>query len=183
MSDLGMALTVSGSVFGVIMASQYGRRDYSWHKKVLPLVSVAVFAWFYLRHAPTASVDVAVYAVGAVIGVVFGLWAALATKVERDPRTGRMVTVSGLSFMFAFLTGVALRVLFVAFAEHVTWFRDPLGRFMSAHQITVAAIPPFFVLMATVMVATRVALVWRRAAAVGRRGAVAPEPRGVRATA
>jgi hypothetical protein len=37
MSDLAQAALIGGGIFLVMMFSQFGRRDLSWHKVVYPL--------------------------------------------------------------------------------------------------------------------------------------------------
>lgn len=177
MTDLEQSLLIGGSIFVVMMASQYGRRDYTWHKVVMPVASCAVFAYFYLKDAPTMSVDFVVYAVGGLIGLVFGVWASVATGVERDARDGKVYTRCGAGFALAFLTCLALRVAFIASAQHVGPFRDRLGAFMFDHKIVVDAIPPFFVIMACAMVVSRVAFIAGRVAALPQRAAIKhPQP-------
>lgn len=167
MTDLQQALTIGGGIFLVMMASQYGYRDYTWHKWAMPLISVAIFGFFYFKDAPTDSVDFVVYAVALALGLAFG-WAATATtQVERNPAKGGLIyTRAGVGFAAVWLLALAARVVFIVLAEHNTAFRNALGTFMYNHQIVEETIPPFFCLWAVAMVASRVGLIALRAAAL-----------------
>lgn len=173
MSPLQQSLVVSGSIFLVVMASQLGRREYAVKDLAKPLLMSAGFGWFYLKDAPMMHVDYVVYAVGALIGVVFGLVATTTTRLERDA-AGTVRTVCGLGFLSIWVAAVAVRVVFISLAEHDAGFRAHLGSFMMAHQILESAIPPFFVLMALAMVLTRIALVAVRVRSLPAAAAAAP---------
>jgi len=167
MTDLQQALAIGGGIFIVMMASQYGYRDYTWHKWAMPLISVAIFAYFYVKDAPNDSVDYVVYAVAVALGLAFG-WAATATtKVEKNPaKGGAIYTRAGIGFASVWLLALAARVLFITLAEHNQGFRSALGTFMYNHQIVEEAIPPFFCIWAVVMVAFRVGLIALKAASL-----------------
>ena len=161
MSPLQQALLVSGSIFAVVMATQLGRRGYAVRDLARPLAMCAGVGWFYLKDAPTAGVDWLVYAIGALVGVGFGVVASLATGLERDT-AGRVWTRCGLGFVSIWVAAVVVRVVFIWSAEHDLTFRAHLGAFMYTHGIVEAAIAPFFVLMALAMVLARIALVATR---------------------
>lgn len=163
MSDFVQALVISGSIFAVMMWTQLGRREYSAHKVLIPVVSVAVFGYAYLRHAPTATQDLRLYGVGIAIGLVFAVLATRSTAVERDITTGKVMTRTGAAFVATWLVAVAIRVGFVWSVENVDVVRNHVGTFMMGHQILETAIPPFFVLMALTTVIARVIAVRVRA--------------------
>jgi hypothetical protein len=169
MSDLQQALVISGSIFAVMMISGYGRRAFSLHKFLLPLVSCAAFGFFYLKDAPTGSVDWLVYLVGALIGAGAGVVAARATGIERDAN-GTAITVCGPSFAAIWLVMSLVRIAFIVAVEHIDSFRTAFGTFMISHHISFDTVPPFFVLMALSMVVARLAIVTvriRRTSAAG----------------
>jgi len=162
MTDMQQALTVSGLIFGIVMMSQYGRREYNWHRVALPLASTSTVGYFYLRGMPTSTVDWVIYGVSALVGLAFGLVATAATGLDRDDATGRAYTRCGAWFLTTWLAAMALRIGFVYAAEHNTWFHQHLGEFLAEHHIVTDAIAPFFVIMALAMVLTRVALIGLR---------------------
>ena len=173
MTDLQQALAISGGIFAVIMLSQYGDREASWHKFVLPVLSLGGFGFYYLKDAPTAGADWVVYAVGAAVGLAFGLGATAATKVYRRA-DGQVRTVTGPVFAAIWLGTVVLRVGFVALAEHDDTFRTHLGEFMMTHSIVQDAIAPFFLVMAAVTVLSRVGLIALRVRAARTTEVVVP---------
>ena len=85
MSEFMSALVISGSIFAVMMVSQLGRREYSWHKIAIPLLSVGAFGWAYLRHLPTAGNAVWLYLVGMIIGGVFAVLTTWSTTAGKRP--------------------------------------------------------------------------------------------------
>jgi hypothetical protein len=161
MSDLQQALAISGSIFAVMMLTQYGRRDFTFHKWAYPLISVAAFGFFYLKDAPGASVDWLVYLAGAMIGAAAGVVAARTTGVGRD-ENGTAFTVCGKGFAATWLVMSVVRIAFIVAVEHVDSFRNAFGTFMISHQISFDTVPPFFVLMALSMVVVRLAVVMVR---------------------
>jgi hypothetical protein len=168
MSDFVTSLVISGSIFAVMMLSQFGRREYTWHKVLLPLVSVGYFGYHYLSGMPTVGNAMWLYAAGVLIGLGFGAWATVTTRVEKDARTGKLYTRTGAGFVWAWLVAMSLRIAFVYSVENVSSFRDQVGTFMMSHQLVEAAIPPFFVLMALTTVVSRIAAIRIRTSRVGR---------------
>lgn len=166
MSDLTQAALISGGIFAAVMATQYGRREFTARALLRPVIMVGVFGWIYLRGMPLGSHgDLAAYAVALVLGLVFGAAATLATRVERD-RRGILHTVTGPAFATVWALAVVLRLGFIWAVENVDVVHDHVGTFMFAHQISLDAIAPFFVIWALTMVASRVAVIAGQAAAL-----------------
>jgi hypothetical protein len=155
MSDFMQALIISGSIFAVMMVSQLGRREYTWHKVLLPLLSVAGFGYYYLKDAPFGGNATWLYLVGIVIGAVFAVFATVTTGLERGS-DGKVYTSTGSGFVATWLVAVLLRIGFVWGVTNVAGFRDHVGVFMFNHQLTESTIAPFFVLMALTTVIGRV---------------------------
>ena len=173
MSDFMSALLISGSIFLVMMVSQLGHREYSWHKIALPIVSVAAFGWVYLRHLPTAGNAIWLYLVGIVIGGVFAVFTTLSTTLERDSATRKLFTRTGTAFLVTWLVAVALRIGFVWSVDNVSSFRQQVGTFMMSHQLVQDSIAPFFVLMALTTVLGRVVALKIQATRMSRTNATA----------
>jgi hypothetical protein len=159
MSEFMTALVISGSIFALMMATQLGRREYTWHKVLMPVLSVAGFGYAYLRDVPTGGSSIALYVVGIAIGAVFAVLATLSTGIERDTATGKLFTRTGAAFVITWLVAMALRVGFVWSVDNVGSFRNQVGIFMMNHQIVESSIAPFFVLMALTTVIGRVVAV------------------------
>jgi hypothetical protein len=168
MSDFVTSLVISGSIFAVMVLSQFGRREYSWHKVLLPLVSVGYFGFHYLHDMPTVGNAAWLYAAGVMLGLLFGVWATVTTGVEKDVTTDKLYTRAGAGFVIAVAVATGLRVLFVYSVENVSSFRDQVGSFMMGHQLVEATIPPFFVLMALTTVVARIAVIRVRMNRLGR---------------
>ena len=173
MSDFVTSLVISGSIFAVMMLSQFGRREYTWHKVLLPLVSVGYFGYHYLSGMPTVGNAMWLYAAGVLIGLGFGVWATVTTGVEKDAQTGKLFTRTGAGFVVAWLVAMGLRVAFVYSVENVSSFRDHVGTFMINHQLVEGSIAPFFVLMALTTVVSRIAAIRVRTTVLGRTAAPA----------
>lgn len=174
MSDLMQAALIGGGIAATVFASQLGRRDITWHKVAFPLLSVAGFGWFYLKGAPSGSSELALYAAGLGLGLLFAAVATLTTGMHRDLTTGKVMTVCGVGFVATWLVALGARLAFIALAEHDATFRAHLGEFMMSHQLHQSAIAPFFVIWALTMVVARIAAVLVRARRVP--VAAAPQP-------
>lgn len=167
MSDMQQALLISGAIFAVVVLSQCGTREYTWHKIAIPLLAVAGFGYSYLHAAPTSGPDLIVYAAGATIGVLFGIAAAACTGIRRDASTGRILTVSGIGFVAIWFVAMAVRIGFIWSVDNLASFRSQFGSFMFEHNIDMSAIAPFFVIMALTMVVVRVGTLGVRASRSG----------------
>lgn len=175
------ALISSALILSYILVTQYGRRTFSWHKWLPPVVAIPVIAVIYLRTAPANPADLILYGVAAAAGVVFGLLAARATRLERDPRTRRLYTRCGLAFALTWFIALGTRLLFVWGLQDSPAVRRSVSTFMQDHHIVREAIAPTFVIIALTMFSIRliaVAIGARRLAGEGARlagGAGAPQ--------
>lgn len=164
MSDLAQAALISGGIFLVMIISQYGRHHLSWHKVVLPLVSVGIFGYSYLKDVPTNSAgEWAVYGTAVALGLVFGAIATLTTTVERDATTGKIMTICGAGFLTTWGVAVVARLVFIWGVENVGTLHDHFGTFMMNNRIEEKAIAPFFVIWALTMVVSRIVAIQLRA--------------------
>lgn len=157
MSDFQQALLISGGIAVLVLATGYGRRAFTLHSLIRPLLATVTVAFFYLRGMPTDRSELWLYAAGLGLGLVCGAVATFFTGVERDATTGKVMTVCGIGFAATWLIVVAARLAFVWEADHNAGFREHLGTFMMNHQLHEAAIAPFFVIWALAMVASRIA--------------------------
>ena len=168
MSDFVLSLVISGSIFALMMGTQFGRREYSVRRVLLPLAAIAYFGYTYLRDLPTSGNAIWLYAAGVLIGLLFGAWATVTTGVEKDASTGRLYTRTGAGFVVAWLVAMGVRVAFVYAVENVSSFRDHVGTFMVDHQLVEGAIAPFFVLMALTTVVSRIVAIRIRTSMLAR---------------
>lgn len=159
MSDFTQALLISGGIFALVMARGYGRRVFDRRTLLLPVVAVAVFGVIYLKDAPISNGrDWLVYAAAIAVGLAFGVLAAVVTRLGRDDRTGRVLTVTGPAFVAVWLVAVVARLGFVWAITNNPTARNHFGEFMMDHHLDFATIAPFFLLWALTMVISRIVL-------------------------
>ncbi len=156
MSDLTQAVEISGGIFALMMATQYGTRHFGWHKIALPILAVSGFGYSYLKDAPTDHNSVLLYLVGAVIGIVFGALAYASTAMWSDRTTGQIMTRCGGAFVAVWLVAMVARIGFVWAVSDIPTFQNWVGEHMMSMHLTAEAIAPFFVIWALTMVAVRV---------------------------
>lgn len=157
MSDFQQALLISGGIAILVLATGYGRRAFTVHSLIRPLIAVVTVSFFYLRGMPTDRSELWLYAAGLGLGLACGAVATVFTGIERDETTGKVVTVCGVGFAATWLAVVAARLAFVWEADHNGTFRQHLGTFMMNHQLHETSIAPFFVIWALAMVVSRIA--------------------------
>ncbi|MGV9711300.1 hypothetical protein ACWDTI_11620 [Gordonia sp. NPDC003424] len=163
MSELTQAFLISGGIFVLVMARGYGRRTLDRRAVLLPVALVAVFGVIYLKDAPVADMrDWVVYGSAVAVGLVFGGIATACTAIERDDRTGRIVTVTGPAFVAVWLIAVLTRLSFVWAVTDNPTARNHFGEFMIGHHLDFGTIAPFFLLWALTMVVSRIVLLEAR---------------------
>ncbi|GAA2060611.1 hypothetical protein [Williamsia deligens] len=164
MSDLSQAVEISGGIFTMMMATQYGTRHFGLHKIAMPVLAVAGFGYAYLKDAPTDHNSIVLYLVAAAIGAVFALVAHASTAMWADRATGKVMTRCGIAFLGVWLVAMVARIGFVWAVSDVASFRTWVGEHMMSLHLSADAIAPFFVIWALVMVVGRVVALSARAA-------------------
>ena len=143
------------TLLGWVLLRNLGTRPVTRGTYLAPLAVVAVAAGVYLRDVPGAGNDRLLELAGIGAGVVFGLAAAACTRLRRDS-SGRLLARAGAAFAAVWVIAIGGRIAFAELATH-SW-GPAVARFSIAHQITgPEAWRAAFVLMALVMVLTRVA--------------------------
>jgi hypothetical protein len=143
------------TLLGWVLLRNLGTRPVTRGTYLVPLAVVAVAAGVYLRDVPGAGNDRLLELAGIGAGVVFGLAAAACTRLRRDS-SGRLLARAGAAFAAVWVVAIGGRIAFAELATHA--WGPAVARFSMAHQITGAdAWRAAFVLMALVMVLTRVA--------------------------
>jgi hypothetical protein len=151
------AMLASALILMYVLITQYGRRKFSWHTWLPPLLGIPAIGVIYLRTAPMTQADLVLDALGIGAGTVFGLLAARSTRLERDARTLRIYTRCGIAFVVTWIVALGSRVAFVWGLEDDAAFRKTVGTFMQNHHIGRDAIAPAFVLIALTMFSIRLA--------------------------
>ena len=143
------------TLLGWVLLRNLGTRPVTRSTYLVPLAVVAVAAGVYLRVVPGGGHDHLLELTGVGAGVVFGLAASAATGFLRDG-SGRLLARAGVAFAAVWVVAIGGRIAFAELATH--GWGPAVARFSVAHQITGAdAWRAAFVLMALVMVLTRVA--------------------------
>jgi hypothetical protein len=143
------------TLLGWVLMRNLGTRPVTRSTYLVPLAVVAVAAGVYLRDVPGGGHDHLLELSGVGAGVVFGLAASAATRFGHDP-SGRLLARAGVAFAAVWVVAIGGRIAFAELATHA--WGPAVARFSIAHQITGAdAWRASFVLMALVMVLTRVA--------------------------
>ncbi|MEK8171603.1 hypothetical protein NKH77_25745 [Streptomyces sp. M19] len=102
-----------------------------------------------------------------VAGLLLGLAASGLTEVYTSPRTGRPVSRAGFGYALLWIAVLGSRAAFSYGSEH--WFRSELGHWMTAHEVSAAALTDALLMMAIGMTLSRTACLAGRAAALRRR--------------
>ena len=155
----------------VIIATQVGRRQLTARRFLLPLGVVGFVAYHYLQSIPTVGGDLDFEISLSIAGAVCGLLAGLLMRVERDGKTGSIVTQAGLAYAALWVIVFGGRLAFAWAAQNV-WSQQ-VAQFSIQHQITgSAAWTAAFVFMALSMVLARTMVVGLRALLVLRPSAL-----------
>lgn len=153
-----------------IVALQMRGRRLSTFTLLLPFALIAWAASSYLKSVPTAGNDLVLIAIAVVAGTSLGALCGLYTSVSRDA-SGALVAKAGLLAAIFWVLGVGARFAFQFYATHGGG--PSIGRFMVAHNLTSSQVwAAALILMAFGEVLARSAVIWARAYALRRSGAV-----------
>ncbi|GMA14181.1 hypothetical protein E5F05_02885 (plasmid) [Deinococcus metallilatus] len=150
--------TLNLAILALMISTVVGKRTVTLMTYLRPLVIVGGVGVYFLQDLPTAGHDVPLELAGVLLGVVFGVLAAAASRVYRQGE--RVVVQSGGAYAAVWLAAIGLRVAFAELATRNPGFGRWVAEFSMQHAITGAdAWRAAFVLMALAMVVTRVALI------------------------
>ena len=154
-------------LFVFIVGTQVGRRRPDAQRLIIPVVIVGVFGFRYLKSIPSGGTADLLIAGGAVVGIVFGLLSLTMIRVLKDPETGRLVTIAGLSYVVLWTVALIARLGFAYGSTH--WFRSNLVSFSVHHRVPSGTYATAFVLWVLLMILIRTIGVVVRAHRVGAR--------------
>lgn len=159
-------LLLNAGLLVFVLVTNLGTRSLTTRRLLFPLAVVAVAGAVYLRDLPTTGGDGRLVLAGALSGVALGCLAGLLMRV-RATAAGQLVTRAGWAYAALWVAVIAGRVVFAYSATG--WAAREVGEFSMRHQVTGAhAWTAAFVLMALVMVTTRVAVTALRSRLTGR---------------
>jgi hypothetical protein len=155
-------IIIFGGLAAFIIATQVGRHTISLRRFITPILAVIGVSFVYLKGVPTVGGDLPFELICTLVGIAFGLLAASLVRVERDGRSGKLVTQAGVAYATVWAIVFGGRIAF-GWAASNAWQRA-VGQFSIDHAITgEAAWTAAFVLMAIAMVAARTAVLAARA--------------------
>jgi hypothetical protein len=140
-------------LFVFIVATQVGRRQPNAQRLIIPLVIVGVFGFKYLKSFPSGGTPLLLVAGGITLGVLFGLLSLALIRVEKDPETGRLVTIAGLAYVALWTVALIARLGFAFGSTH--WFKSDLASFSRQHHVPSDTYATAFVLWVGLMILIR----------------------------
>jgi hypothetical protein len=152
-------------LFVFVVGTQVGRRRPNAQRLIIPVVIVGAFGFKYLKAFPSGGTGQLLVLGGVALGIVFGLLSLTMIRVEKDPATGRLVTIAGLSYVALWTVALVARLGFAYGSTH--WFKSDLASFSVQHQVPASAYATAFVLWVLVMIVIRTLGVVVRARHVG----------------
>lgn len=152
-------------LFVFIVATQTGRRMPNAQRLIIPLVIVGAFGFKYLKSLPSGGTAELLVLGGVSLGVLFGLTSLTLIRVQKDPDTGRLVTIAGLPYVALWTVALVARLGFAYGSTH--WFRSDLVSFTRAHHIPPDTYATAFVLWVALMILIRTLGVVIRSRQVG----------------
>jgi hypothetical protein len=167
MSAFMTTLIVSGSVLGVILGSDLGRRKVTNMRLLRPLIAVAVLMAIFFHSPQTSGNDLSLQLAGIGLGLVLGLVAGAMLPAEMDD-DGQVYTRAGWLYALLWLAMSAARVLFVYGLNH--WFTASIVTFSIKYRISggdVYSNALVLMALATVLARTGVVLSRSRKVRVG----------------
>jgi hypothetical protein len=152
-------------LFVGVLATQLGRREPSAKRLIMPLILTAAVGWSYIEHPPAGSTSHLLEIGGLVVGAAFGIASVLLVKVEKNPETGKLVTITGWPYVAVLGVAFGARLAFAYGSTH--WFEGSITSFSVAHHVPAAAYGSALTLMVLAMIAVRTVVVVARAYQVG----------------
>ncbi len=148
------ALILNAIVLVVVLEADLGRhRKLNWFRVLRPLVTSGAAVAIFLKAVTTTGTGLTLELALAAAGILLGLVATSLLTVYRSPKTHKPVTRAGYGYAALWLVVVAARTAFSYGSVH--WFGPQLGRWMTSHAVTSAALTDALLFMAIAMIVTR----------------------------
>lgn len=154
MSDLTSAMIVNAVVLTAVLEADLGSHRKIGAIRILrPLLTAAAIVPLFIKAVATHGAGLGLELTGIVAGLIAGLAAAGLTTVYRSPQTHRPVSRAGTAYTALWVVVIGARAAFSYGSVH--WFSAPLARWMTSHQVSVAAITDAMIAMAIAMMLAR----------------------------
>jgi hypothetical protein len=150
------ALIISVTVLAIVLAGDLGRRRVTAWRLARPVIAVVAVVAIFVHALPHVGNDLALQAVGTVVGLLLGALSAGLLRTGHDEQGA--YTVGGGAYAAFWIVVFAARMLFAYGSEH--WFADALVRFCIAYQVSGAdALTNTLVFLSLAMVLARTAVI------------------------
>jgi hypothetical protein len=141
----------------LVVFRQLRESKLSWFTILLPLAIIAWACTQYLHGVPTAGNDLLLITVAIAVGVVFGLFSGLLTRVRRHD--GHVYIRATIGAAAVWVVAMGFRLVFEVWASHPSGAAH-LGSFSVTHDITSGqAWVTALLLMAFAQVVVRLAII------------------------
>lgn len=138
---MSLTLLIGSLVIPVaVLLVDFGRRRLTMMRIVRPVVLTGVIVPFVMPGFDLNGPGLALEVGGCLAGVLLGLLAAWAMRVERDGDGGWPVTVAGLPYLAIWVAFTAARLLFTYEVQHSVSFGQAVGHFLVSNRISVTAL-------------------------------------------
>ncbi|MFE3327078.1 hypothetical protein [Streptomyces sp. NPDC059176] len=153
MSPFLTALTASGTILLVILATDLGTRRITRMRLLRSIAAVLIVLALFVHSLPREGNDPLLQLAGVGVGVICGLIASALLPAHRDA-AGQVHTKGGIGYALVWLALSVSRVLFAYGSEH--WFAEGIVRFSIENELSGRDVyANAFVFMALAMVLTR----------------------------
>lgn len=140
-------------IFLAMAFTSFGRRQFRMIRLIIPIVILAFVGQQYLHDIPTSGNNLLVIVGAGIVGLILGGMMLLMTKLDHDPKTNTLYTVSGIGTIAIWVFAFALRISTI---EWVTHHPKEYYLYSTQHGLDVMVIAPAFICMAAMMILVRV---------------------------
>jgi len=148
-------LIVNLAVLAAVLLADLGTRTITWRRVLRPVIVAAIAVAVFVGSPQTSGAGFDLELGGLAGGLLLGSVAShLLMAIRRDPRTGEQVSVAGVGYAAFWIVVIGARLVFTYGANH--WYSHPLGQWLAANAVTVAALTDALILFAIGLVLARV---------------------------
>jgi hypothetical protein len=138
---MSLTLVIASLVIPVaVLLVDYGRRRLTTMRILRPFIATAIVVPFVMPSFDSGGRGLLLEAAGIGAGVLLGLLAGAAMRVERDSATSAAMTVAGAPYLAIWVAVALARLAFAYEAEHSAGFATALGGFLASNHISSAAL-------------------------------------------
>jgi hypothetical protein len=158
---------VNLAVLIAVLGADLGTRQITRRRILRPLIVSAVAVAGFVKSPQSSGTGLALELAGLSVGLALGaLGSHRLMTVRRDESAGTAASIAGAGYAALWTGVIGARLVFSYGADH--WYSAALGRWLAAHQVTVAGLTDALVLLAIGMVLARVMRFARVLGSVGR---------------